>query len=161
MRARILLVVFVALFAVACSDSSPDPATTTGPQAARWELDEEANLAVPVCAGCGELAERPGGTCAQCGAEYVVEAKEIPCPECAGNAACVHCGDAAVCVACEGSGHCAICEGSGTFEGEGCPECEGGKACTECSSKTARACERCDNTGKCANCDASGTITLR
>ena len=161
MRARVLLVVLAALFVVACSDSSQEPAGTAGPQAARWDLDEDANVAVPVCPGCGELAERPGATCEKCGVHYVVEPKEIPCPECEGNAKCVHCGDAAVCVACDGSGHCAICEGSGTFEGEECPECEGAKACTECSTDNARACERCGNTGKCANCDATGTITLR
>ena len=93
MRTGFLLVVFAALFAVACSDSSQEQAGTTEPKVARWELDEDANVAVPVCPGCGELAERPGATCAQCGTHYVVEPKEIPCPECTGNAKCIHCGD--------------------------------------------------------------------
>ena len=51
MRARVLLVVFAALFAVACSDSSQEQAETTEPKVARWELDEDANVAVPVCPG--------------------------------------------------------------------------------------------------------------
>ena len=141
----------ILLFACLAACSGGDE---TKPAAARWEIDEAANLAVPVCAGCGEVLDRGASACAGCGTAFVIEAKTIPCPECAGKKGCVHCN---ACAACEGSNECALCEGSGTFDGDDCTDCGATGECADC----ARECDRCAGGGTCANCDGTGSITLR
>lgn len=130
---------------------------------AEWRIDEDANLAYPVCGNCGTLVEdRSAAACASCGTLVHVEAKTIPCPECEGSKSCIHCGAKHACTACLGSQKCAICEGTGRWHGENCPECEGARICPDCSGGPNRAtCDRCDGTHVCANCDGEGTITLR
>jgi hypothetical protein len=135
MRPLLLLLVIAA-----CASSKP----AEGP-AARWEIDKEDNLAVPVCPRCGAPVLRDETKCAGCGAACHVEGKTVECPECRGGETTTPC------EACEGTGKCAICDGTGTFEGKTCPECEGKRTCPDCHGKEhggKHACENCGGTGR-------------
>lgn len=130
------------LLAVAAC-SSPKP--KEGPPA-RWEIEKEENLAIPVCPRCEAPVLRTEAKCAQCGAACHVDAKTVDCPECKGTGKV-----APACEACDGAGRCAICEGTGAFEGAACPACEGKKGCPDCEGKepaAPRACANCAGTGK-------------
>lgn len=148
------LLLITCVSAAACGDKEEAAAATRD---AVWEIHEDENLAVPVCAACGEVLDRSGTACAQCETPFRIVAKTIDCPECAGDKACIHCGDGAACLACDGTHQCAPCDGSGLLDGAACPECAGAKKCTACESGT---CDRCAG-GRCANCDGTGSITLR
>jgi len=139
---------------LACLAACSRGAGGTKPLAARWDIDEAANLAVPVCAGCGAVLDRGASACAGCGKAFVIEAKTIPCPECAGAKTCAHCDD---CPACEGTHACALCDGTGTFDGAECPDCGGDGGCPDCAAPG----EHCSGTAVCANCNGTGSITLR
>lgn len=129
------------LLLAACSN----PRAAEAP-AARWEIDEDANLAVPLCPRCSDPVLRKESACPSCGARYRIERKSIDCPECEGGRVTPRC------AACEGTGRCSVCDGSGGFEGKPCPECEGRKTCGDCASTPPpRACD---------NCGGTGTITL-
>ena len=136
------LLVLVAL--AACSSPKPKE----GP-AARWEIEKEENLAVPLCPHCEKPILRTETKCPACGAVCHVGEKAIDCPECKGGGKV-----AETCEACEGTGKCAICEGTGAFEGAKCPACEGQKTCPDCLGKEPAAKHTC------ANCDGSGKIEL-
>ena len=149
------LPVLLLLVLGACSSESDDGAATV---TAKWEINADENLAVPVCGKCGEVIDRTKPACTTCQTVHRIEAKTIPCPECAESKKCVHCGAGAQCLACDGSHACVLCEGDGKLGDEACPDCAASGACAECK---ATECERCGNTGDCVNCDAKGTITLQ
>ena len=128
---------------------------------ARWDINDEDNLAVPVCAACGGVLDRSKDACPDCNKPFRIVEKTIDCPECQGSKTCVHCGAASKCVACDGTQKCALCEGSGRFDGKNCPDCTGKGHCAECASGASATCERCAGSHECSNCDGKGTITLR
>ncbi len=167
MRIQVAATILLAVLSVSCG--SAKPRTTRAPDAdgkAIWLIDDEANIAYPVCPLCIADADRGGEPCADCGKDVVVAPKQIACPECKGSKVCTHCGAGARCVACVGTGHCAICDGTGKWHGEACPECDGAATCRECcpavpDALSPEACERCAGTNACANCEAIGSIQLR
>ncbi len=148
-------------FAAGCGGSDTE-ATTVPTRTARWDIDHDANLAVPVCPDCGEAIARDHLHCDKCKVDIRIEAKTIPCPECAGKKMCVHCGAHHSCATCDGTHNCACCEGTGRLDGEACPDCGGSKACTECGPGVTRpVCEACNGDEACTNCAGKGTITLK
>ena len=160
----LMLVSTLLLAACTSASSTSDPSVLLE---ARWEIDEDANLAVPVCPSCGDVADHADGICS-CGQHYVIPDHAIDCPDCAGAATCAHCHapDAGTakhdCVACDNTGHCPICDGSGQHDGETCPECDGGKGCGACAqaAKAKPGCKHCDDSGSCSNCGGTGKLQL-
>ena len=73
---RVLLLL---LAVAACSSPKPKEGA-----AARWEIEKEENLAVPVCPQCEAPVLRTEAKCAKCGAQCHVGEKTIDCPECRG-----------------------------------------------------------------------------
>ncbi len=136
-----------------------------GPLVAKWVLDHEANLAVPVCAHCATPLERSHKQCDKCGNAFVIKSKTIDCPECEGKKHCAHCAVDHKCDVCEGKGHCTVCEGAGKVDGETCPDCDGKNHCAACAEHAAHGkdakCEHCDGSHECANCANHGTIELK
>jgi hypothetical protein len=150
------------LLAVCWACGSEEPAATGEPVVARWDINEDENLAVPVCGKCGDVLDRTKTACPKCDTPFKIEPKTIDCPECTGSKQCIHCGDAAACVACDRTGHCVLCEGTGKLDGNACPDCQGSKKCAACAATGgAVKCERCAATRTCSNCDGKGKITLR
>lgn len=101
------------------------------PQAARWDVDVDKNVAVARCPNCAEAVSLDETRCPHCGQAYTIEEKTIACSHCGGT------GKAPLgplCESCQDSGRCPICEGTGVFEGEVCPECGGKKTCPDCAA---------------------------
>ncbi len=153
---RVVGLAFLLALVAACGKDSGESAV----RAARWDIDKDENLAVPVCAECGEVLDRDRSDCVKCGTLFKIEPKTIDCPECAGRKTCTHCGEGQTCAVCEGSGKCTVCAATGALDGSSCPDCDGAKSCGACAGPGAT-CERCEGTRTCANCDGEGTITLR
>ena len=75
---RVVGFAFLLALVSACG-KDPDESAV---RAARWEIDESENLAVPVCAECGEVLDRDRSACTKCGTLFNSMATAKPGQSC-------------------------------------------------------------------------------